>query len=429
MNNVDVRSLETLRENFDFEKVAAYFLSGKLLEWLESRYYNEEAEKIRNLNKDDKNFGKKLCAALGVDYQGNTEIDLEETAILNEKSAKLKQLTADAEIISHAAQVAFSQEDLIYLLEKGKSIIYLYGDQFLIPARFENRKYIGILGTPKIKIDVKTFEDVKTKGITFENVNLLEKLLHSTSKTESATKKIIQGYAIIKDKTSDGYDAEFICGTIALNSEVTVLRDGKEICSGVIKHLDGRGTNYKNLNYFDETICNSGSYSETNFGIKFNNFFTKDNSEKNLHIKFEFNKFFMKDDSLKSGDIIESYAYSIENEPLPKDELVWTKRPLGLARFLQSGSDGYMIFERIFGIIKHKSKIRVIRKGMAIFTGNVDEAYTYENDSYSEIRVPIMPAMNTSPILATMAIFAADNVNDKGILLGKYKNDSYGKKI
>ena len=211
MNNVDVRSLETLRENFDFEKAAAYFLNGKLIEWLESRYYNEEAEKIRNLNKDDKNFGKNLCTALGVDYQGNTEIDLDATAGLNEKLAKLKQLTADEEIISHAAQVAFSQEDLVYLLEKGESNIYLCGEQFQIPVHLENRKYIGILGKPEIKIGVENFEKLKAKSITFENVNLPENLSQPTPINESEIKKIIQGYAVIYgfDDQHAFFDADF----------------------------------------------------------------------------------------------------------------------------------------------------------------------------------------------------------------------------
>ena len=31
LNDVDVRTLESLQENFEFEKVVAYFLDGKLL--------------------------------------------------------------------------------------------------------------------------------------------------------------------------------------------------------------------------------------------------------------------------------------------------------------------------------------------------------------------------------------------------------------
>ena len=33
-DEADVRTLEALQERFDFEKVSAYFLDGKLLEWL-----------------------------------------------------------------------------------------------------------------------------------------------------------------------------------------------------------------------------------------------------------------------------------------------------------------------------------------------------------------------------------------------------------
>ena len=183
LNDVDVRTLESLQENFDFEKVVAYFLDGKLLTWLEDRYYENEAEKIRNLDKNSVDFNKHLCNALGVEYSGDEEIDLEAVAKVNEKLAKLQQLTSDKEILKHAAQVAFSQEDLADLLDDGESTIYLCGKSFSIPTKLENRKYIGILGKPDIKISVETLEDLEAVGIVFENVNLPENLLQSEKET------------------------------------------------------------------------------------------------------------------------------------------------------------------------------------------------------------------------------------------------------
>ena len=62
-DGADIRTLESLQEHFDLEKVTAYFLNGKLLEWLEDRYYDEEADKIRSLNKDAGDFNQQLCKA------------------------------------------------------------------------------------------------------------------------------------------------------------------------------------------------------------------------------------------------------------------------------------------------------------------------------------------------------------------------------
>ena len=139
-DGADVRTLEALQEHFDLEKVTAYFLDGKLLEWLEDRYYDEEAEKIRALDKDAKDFHKQLCNALGAPYEGEDEIDIEALERLNEKREKLQQLTADKDIIAHAAQTAFSQEDLAELLDEDEHTIYLCGEKFSIPSRVPTRK-------------------------------------------------------------------------------------------------------------------------------------------------------------------------------------------------------------------------------------------------------------------------------------------------
>ena len=52
-NNVKVRSIEELRENFDIEKIMEYYCNGKLLQWLERRYYDEIAEKIKALSQNN----------------------------------------------------------------------------------------------------------------------------------------------------------------------------------------------------------------------------------------------------------------------------------------------------------------------------------------------------------------------------------------
>ena len=165
------RNLDELREHFDMEMVIEHFLSGKLQKWLEDRYYDEEASKIKMIDKDSDSFHRQLCEALGVEYEGEMP-DIEEMERVNEKKAILRERTSDAEILSHAAQTAFTQEDLSDLLDMDEKEIYLCGERFNVPIRMEGKRYIGILGTPVIRIQASCQADLDKKDISFENVQL-----------------------------------------------------------------------------------------------------------------------------------------------------------------------------------------------------------------------------------------------------------------
>ena len=172
-DGVKVRSnLEELRENFDLEKAVGYFLSGKLTEWLDDRYYEEEAEKLEAIDKDAPDLRARLCEALGVECEDEAELDVEQLARLNEKKAVLRQKTSDESIISNADKTALTQEDLADLLDMDESVIYLCGDSFNVPARVKNKKYVGVLGTPTISIKANSRKELDEKGIVFENVKL-----------------------------------------------------------------------------------------------------------------------------------------------------------------------------------------------------------------------------------------------------------------
>jgi len=45
-NDAQVRTLEELQENFEFDRIYDYFVSGKLVTWLNDRYYEGESEQI-----------------------------------------------------------------------------------------------------------------------------------------------------------------------------------------------------------------------------------------------------------------------------------------------------------------------------------------------------------------------------------------------
>lgn len=172
-NGVKVRSgLEELREHFDMEKIAGYFLLGKLAEWLEDRFYDEEAEKIRNIDKNAPDFDRQICEVLGVDYNTDDEMDVAFLERVNEKKAILREKTANETIIANANRTALNQEDLADLLEMDEKTIYLCGDNFNIPIRFTDKKYIGVLGKPNITIKAKHAKELVSKNIIFENVKL-----------------------------------------------------------------------------------------------------------------------------------------------------------------------------------------------------------------------------------------------------------------
>lgn len=166
MRGIDVRNLEDLRENFDLNAAVAYFKDGKLIKWLEARYYDDEAEKISSLNENVPDFREKLCAALGVEFAGD------DSARVEEKKNRLRELTDDESIIDNAATTALNQEDLAELLDAGTRTIYLCGKIFTVPIRVRDKKYIGVLGTPEIKIRANSQAELDAQNISFVNVIL-----------------------------------------------------------------------------------------------------------------------------------------------------------------------------------------------------------------------------------------------------------------
>ncbi len=143
-DGVQVRTMEALKENFDLEKICENFMNGKLLTWLEERYYEEEAEQVKALEQTDADLKKKLCQILGVEWAEEDTVDLDEIALRQERLAKLKQLTDDEEILSKVDQVAFDQEELADLLDEGVKEIILCDNKFVIPLSQKNIRYRGV---------------------------------------------------------------------------------------------------------------------------------------------------------------------------------------------------------------------------------------------------------------------------------------------
>ncbi|MBR2179028.1 MAG: HPr family phosphocarrier protein [Selenomonadaceae bacterium] len=170
-DGVEVRSLEELREHFDLDKVTECFRNGKLLEWLQDRYYDEEVELILEIEEDAEHLSEELCKALGVDPDKYV-LDPEFIERIEEKKLFLQSKIEDTDIIKNAKIVALTQEDLADLLDLDAPLIYLCGEEFHIPIRVTDKHYIGILGRPKVNIKATSQEELDSNNIILENVEL-----------------------------------------------------------------------------------------------------------------------------------------------------------------------------------------------------------------------------------------------------------------
>lgn len=166
------RNIEELREHFDLTMILGYYASGRLIEWLTDRYYDDEAEKIKALEPSSKEFKKNLCEILAVPYSENEagDVDLAEIAAKNERYERLKQFTADDTILAAVDLVAFTQEDLADLLDKDAKLIYLCGERFRIPCSKGGVTYIGV-NNPVVDIPgYYNKKEILFKGVQGKNI-------------------------------------------------------------------------------------------------------------------------------------------------------------------------------------------------------------------------------------------------------------------
>ena len=164
------RNLDELKQHFELEKLVNYFFDGKLLKWLEARDYNNEAESVKMLHKDEVDLHFKLCQIFNVDFdETNSSIDVKFVEKRNKKLAILRQYTSDDNILSNVDNIAFNQEELDALVKTNTHDIFLCGSSFVIPLEVNDKKYIGI-GKVEAVINSNVFVDFDSKNVTFENI-------------------------------------------------------------------------------------------------------------------------------------------------------------------------------------------------------------------------------------------------------------------
>jgi hypothetical protein len=174
IKDIKIMTIEDLREHFDYNSILEYYQNGKLETWLKDRGYEDEAQSICNLpppSDDSDELMKKICEILGVEYSESkaTTVSMNSVAKKNNNYERLKQYTADDEILKNVDKVAFSQEELLELFDNGEKEIYLCGEDvvFSIPVDKRNVKYIGVgVNKPCVKLLVENISE----GIEIENV-------------------------------------------------------------------------------------------------------------------------------------------------------------------------------------------------------------------------------------------------------------------
>ncbi len=82
------------------------------------------------------------------------------------RNIRLRRYTSDDSILSSVDSVAFNQEELSALVDKGEKTIYLCGDAFSIPENSCDTLFVGV---NKAKV---TFDGIAAESMNFTNVSL-----------------------------------------------------------------------------------------------------------------------------------------------------------------------------------------------------------------------------------------------------------------
>ena len=225
-DNVQVRTLEELQENFSLEKVLFYLDNGKLLIWLRDRYFDEIADEISKLNLEDTELNRKLCEIFDVEYDVSLEIDMELAAERNRKFNLLKEFGYEKEDYQEVIDlIAFEQDEIYDLLDEDRTTIYICGEKFSIPLGKKGIHYIGI-NNPIIVISSKEKVNFEEKGIILENIRFDEKyqdILVQHEKQEQKAQKAFGEYV------EDTFTKQFMSKDDIESAKVTYEMLAKEL--------------------------------------------------------------------------------------------------------------------------------------------------------------------------------------------------------
>lgn len=149
---VEVRTLEELQDSFSLNRVIKYYRNGKLITWLRARYHDDIADLLEAINDNDHKLPVKFCEIFNIENSKEIEVEMKKIEIRNRKLMKLKDYSNEETLLKHVDDIAFTQEDLINLLDEHSKIIYLCGEKFKIPISEDGMVYKGV-NTPLVEVD------------------------------------------------------------------------------------------------------------------------------------------------------------------------------------------------------------------------------------------------------------------------------------
>lgn len=202
---VEVRDIDSLRENFSLQRVMGYLADGKLVTWLRDRYANDLADAIETLDRNDDFLAKNICEILEVEFDEEAEENIEKAEERNKKLVRLKEFSVEKEFIDNIDNVAFEQDDLYDLLDDDAKKIYLCGERFSIPLAQEGIAYIGI-NNPVVVIDSKVEIDWEEKKISLSGVKYDCKYQEVVESAEETKRKLYQNAVENVTSQKDTYD-------------------------------------------------------------------------------------------------------------------------------------------------------------------------------------------------------------------------------
>lgn len=256
-NGVQVRNITELRENFDAEKVVGYFLEGKLKTWLDARYYEDEAGAVACLSKDDPNLAQKLCKIFGIEYAGSTEINAEEIAEKTARINRLKQYTDDDEIIRNVDLVAFDQEELAELYDKGVEKIYLCEGEFLVPKSKQGLDYVLIGNVVVTGLPAQEYDEKKENHDQQRIIEITEPIEMNSTQSKKYQDAIIHISSTIKcDGTLEFENCEIHCTKMENSAFLSSTRSTIGILGGSLRftnckiEYNGPDDEYRLTNWF-----------------------------------------------------------------------------------------------------------------------------------------------------------------------------------
>ena len=170
-NNVAVRTLEELKENWDLEKIVGYYHNRRLVTWLSDRYYEKQAKQVAELQNVSApvELQRQLCMIFEMPFNETNAVDVDVVIDRDAQLVKLRRITADDKVLKNIDKVAFNQEELSNLLDEGQDTIYLVNNTFTLPLSVKNKQYIGV-GDVVAVINSTVPVDFKALNISLKNI-------------------------------------------------------------------------------------------------------------------------------------------------------------------------------------------------------------------------------------------------------------------